>query len=748
MSKTVFNPYRDLLDIPSLKDENPTDYQLLGIEDFESDSEKIAAAHEKRSQRIADLYQLITRMSQQIDEARDRVSDSQRKEEYDNLLRKTGRAGVAHLGKRGSLAVLFSFVLSIFIVVISTFYIYPMVVTIPPENYGDSVTTLPDYNETQTQKEIDILKVQQEDISTMDVNFNLPIDVDADSSVDFLDVPATDIPGEETSIDDLSVTDIPLDDGAPAAEQPEELEVPAIEEPTTQPPEAEEPAAEEPAEPEVPALEAPAIEEPAAPEEPAVDQPAIEEPAAPEEPAVEEPPLPETPADEQPSPSEEPVDEQRQTPEVPDVPEVEQPEVESPAEPEEQTIERPSEDSPEVLVDPEIPDTPPLPDVPDRVDSQVEAGSAADRVGSQVEAGSSAPGLFGGITSSTRPRGSAPGSFGGITSSTRPRGFAPDSDTPTVPKLSDRDNAGIPELPPLEEIAVSDPPEAPQPPVIPELAADSDVTRGTGITRHQTTLDNADNVRSPETLPAEKLREASNEWRENASVTQNPLATRNSQLATRPNGVVLEDVDKLDQFVQMGQKARTDEDFAQLLVSARLAEEELMKEKQFQKAQQIADVVYASCARLADKSYRAAAYQHKEIVSRRAAWWDAARVAEAKMQSNGSVSPLEATIVARWKIEVEDDWETGLKYLAFSDNEQIQLAVKRDLAANPENVRHCLVVANDWWNLSQDPVPMQKQYRQRASMWYSKALPSIADKQIRTLVEKRISMVDQGFVKH
>ena len=637
-----------MLDIPSLKDENPTDYQLLGIEDFESDSGKIAAAHEKRSQRIADLYQLITRMSQQIDEARDRVSDSQRKEEYDNLLRKTGRAGVAHLGKVGSLAVLFSFVLSIFIVVISTFYIYPMVVPTPPENYGDSVTTLPDYNETQTQKKINILKVQQEDVTTMDVNFNLPIDVDADSSVDLLDVPAVDIPGEETSIDDLSVTDVPLNDNAPTDEQPAELEVPDMEEPTTQPP-----AAEEPTEPEIPALEAPAIEEPT------VEEPTVEQPAAPEEPS-----LPETPEVEQPAAPEDPVDEQPQTPEVPDVPEVEQPEVESPAEPEEQTIEKPSEESPEVLVDPEIPDTPSLPGVPD-------------------------------------------------------------SDTPTVPKLSDRDNAGIPELPPLEDVAEFDPPEAPQPPVIPELASVPEPAANLG--NRELGIGNSNS-------PAANL-----------NTTPHSLLPTPS---TRPNGVVLEDVDKLDQFVQMGQKARTDEDFAQLLVSARQTEEELMKEKQFQKAQQIADVVYASCARLADKSFRAEAYQHKEIVSRRAAWWDAARAAESKMQSNGSVSPIEANIVARWKIEVENDWETGLKYLAFSDNEQIQLVVKRDLAAEPENVRHCLVVANDWWNLSQEPVPMQKQYRQRASMWYSKALPSIADKQIRTLVEKRISMVDQGFVKH
>ena len=656
MSKKEFNPYRDLLDIPSLKDENPTDYQLLGIDDFESDSSKIAAAHEKRTQRIAELYQLITRMSQQIDDARDRISDSRTKEEYDNLLRKTGRAGVAHLGKRGFFAVLFSFVLSIVIVVVATFYIYPMVVPIPPENYGDSVTTLPSYKESKTQKEIDILKVQQEDVTTMDVNFNLPIDVDADSSVDFLDVPASDIQGEETSIGDLTVTDAPLNDDAPEVEQPAAPEEPVIEEPTTEEPAADKPAADdESTEPELPPLTPPVTDEPVAPEEASLPEtPAVEDSTPLEEPEVEQPEtlevpeVPETPEVEQP---EVPEIEQPEAPEVPEVPEVEQP-----AEQEEQTIVRPTEESPEVLVDPEIPDTPPVPDI------------------------------------------------------------RPDSDTPTVPKLSDVDNAGIPELPPLEEIASLAPSPAPQPPAI---LAPQPIT-----------------PRQPQVIP---------EFTPTSVTPAVPASTITS------TGVVLEDVDKGDklvQIVQLGQKARTDADFAQLLVSARQAEEELMKEKLFAKAQQIADVVYASCARFADKSYRAEAYQHKENVSRRSAWWDSARAAEAKMTSNGSVTPAEANVVARWKIEVEDDWETGLKYLAMSENEQIQLAVKRDRAADPENVRHCLIVANDWWNLSQDPVPMQKQYRQRASMWYAKALPSIADKQIRTLVEKRISMAEQGYSKH
>ena len=603
MSKKDFNPYRDLLDIPSLKDENPTDYQLLGIDDFEGDSGKVAAAYEKRTQRIAELYQLVTEISGKIDAARDRITDAAAKEEYDLNLQRTGRAGVAHLGKSGFIAVLSSFIFSIIVVIVSTFYIYPMVVAVPVENFGDSVTTLPEYRGEQTKKEIDILKTQQEDITTMDVNFNMPIDVDADSSVDFLDVPTADIPGEETVIDDLPAEDLPLTVDEPTAEEPAQPELPAVEEP----------APEEPAQPELPAVEEPATEEPALPELPAVEEPATEEPALPETPAVEEPA------------AEEPLEEDKTT------------------------VEKPSEDKPEVVVD-VLEDVP----LPDSVPSDNPSDEAA----------------------------------------------------PTVPENTNKDNSENSEIPLPEKLDDAEPPVAPEPPVIPELSA------------------------TPDTPVAP----------EPPAIPEIPTA----EPSARPSGFALEDVDMLDQFVQMGQKARTDADFAQLLFSAQQAENKLMNEKDFQKAQQIADVVYSSCARSADKAYRAEAYRLKDLVSKRAAWWESVRLAQEKMDANGTVSPTDALLVARWKIEIENDWEIGLKYLALSENEQIRAAAENEIAVNQDDVRSILTVANSWWNLAQDPVPMQKQFRAHASQWYAKALPSIADKQVRTLIEKRIEIAERS----
>ncbi len=648
MSKKEFNPYRDMLGISSLKDEDPTDYQLLGIDDFEGDPQKIAAAYEKRSQRIAELYQTVTEMSRKIDGARDRISDSAKKEEYDNYLRKTGRAGVTHLGKLGAASVLSSFVLSILTVIVSTFCIYPMVVTIPPENYGDSVTTLPDYKETQAQKELEVLKVQQEDVLTMDVNVNAPVDVDVDvdSSVEFLEVPVTDIPGEETKVDDLPSPDALAPVEEPSAPAQDELVEP-------DPPAVEQPKVDKPAEPEPSAVEQPAADEPAAPEPPAVEQPAVDEPAAPE------------------------------------TPDVEEATVEEPLEQDETTIEKPSEDAPEIIVDPLAPEEPALPD-----------NSPSDNLSGPV--------------------------------------------SPVVPKVLNMDDSEIPELPPLGELETSASPTAPTPPVIPELSAATE----------------APLAPVPPAIP------------ELASVPEAPSVASSAPIAKKPviiepptvepsdvtvvtqanpplsSGVVLEDVDMLEQFVQLGQKARSNADFAQLISSARQAEADLIKKKEFYKAQQIADVVYESCARSADKTCRAEAYRYKEFFSKRSAWWESVRLAQKKMEANETVSSAEANLGARWCIEIENDWENGLKFLALSDNEQVRNAAQNEISVNQEDVRSVLIVANNWWNLAQDPIPMQKQFREHASKWYAKALPSIADKQIRTLIEKRIAIAEQGFSKH
>lgn len=668
MSKRDFSPYRDMLDIPLLKDENPTDYQLLGIDDFEDDPAKIAAAHEKRSQRIAELYQIVTQMSQKIDDARDRISNPAQKEEYDNYLRRTGRAGTPTLGKGGSLAVLFSFVLSIIIVIVSTFYIYPMVVAIPPENIGDSIATLPNYSESETKKEIDILKKRQEDITTMDVNFNLPIDLDADTTVEFVDESGVDLSGEETTFDNQLQEDPPLTLVEPSNEEP------SNDEPTLEPTPAlddsvVDPTANETSQPITPDVPEQTEEEPAVPDVTDVPESIEEQTTLPEAPSLPEPIEEQVPAiedstvdplaNETPELTVPPVEESVPELTAPEVPELTAPEVPEVSEP--------------VPEPPAVPDVSPV-EEPSELTPDVSAGAAA------------------------------------LETPINPDVYL-DADTPRVPTISKYQNSPIPELPPLEEQASVEPPIAPEPPSIPELS----------IASEQVSVKDVSQVEA-----------GSAKGGSFGGVTS----------STRLSGNV-----QVDYFIQLGQKARTDADFAQLLFYARQAEDDLMKERAFFKAQQIADVVYESCARCADKTYRSEAFRQQDLVSKRSRLWEYVSAAEAKMASEGTVSPAEANIVARWKIEIENDWQTGLKYLSLSDNEQVRNAAKNEIAANPADVRSILTVANGWWNLSQDPVSMQRNFREHACTWYAKALPFISDKQIRILVEKRISMAESGYPK-
>jgi hypothetical protein len=289
----------------------------------------------------------------------------------------------------------------------------------------------------------------------MDVNFNLPFSVDADSSVDFVDVPASDVQGKETTLDDLPDANAALNPDEATDQQPESTaQQPTVREVPEVP--------EEPVTPET--LETP--EEPTKPEEPA----APKEPTKPEAPAVEEPAVT-APA----------VEEETAELEAPDVepPAVEEPAAVEPVDPEEATIVKPSEESPDIIVDPgatqtpavpndsdvpSVPDVPGVPDVPSvpvdldtptvpKMSSSDNAGipelppldevagaelpiapeppmipellegsrqeavgssnstplaTRTDRVGSQLEAGSAETGLFGDKTSSSRPCGFAP----------------------------------------------------------------------------------------------------------------------------------------------------------------------------------------------------------------------------------------------------------------------------------------------------------------------------------------------------
>lgn len=155
MHTPKIDPYRAWFNIGSYVDDVPNHYQLLGVSDFESDIEFIKEAYKAR----VDYLNLLDitgpnramkpRVLSQLETALETLSDAEKKKDYDSWLLLTGRAGLPRLGWRGSLILTLSFVLGS-IVLTASVYVYPMYAPPEPTGMGDSIKTLPQYqNVTQ-----------------------------------------------------------------------------------------------------------------------------------------------------------------------------------------------------------------------------------------------------------------------------------------------------------------------------------------------------------------------------------------------------------------------------------------------------------------------------------------------------------------------------------------------------------------------------------------------------------------------
>lgn len=147
MHTLKINPYREWLKIRSYVDDVPNNYQLLGVADFESDTDFIKEAYRSRLDYLDKLdisgpnRAMKPRIVAQLETALDTLIQPDKKEEYDSWLRLTGRAGLPNMGWTGRLAITFAFVASCFILT-ATVYIYPIVVKAEPTGKGDSIKTV------------------------------------------------------------------------------------------------------------------------------------------------------------------------------------------------------------------------------------------------------------------------------------------------------------------------------------------------------------------------------------------------------------------------------------------------------------------------------------------------------------------------------------------------------------------------------------------------------------------------------
>ena len=606
MSEKKLNPYRDDFKIDVPDDEIPSDYQLLGLKDFESDEQTIQSAYARRMEQAEQL-------KEQLISAKDNLSNDESRAQYDEYLCRTGRAGLPHLGWLGVFMLLFSFAASIVLVLVSTFYIYPMVVVKAPEPIGDSVTTLPNYQDPEDIREKELRLERQKNITTMDVNVYVPI-------VDDYQTPLGDIPLEETSV--------PVSQDAPENALPE-------------------PETESDTEVNQPAVE---LEE-SAPEAAPVEENSAEALPLPVELPPAEPVLPATPSE---------------TPEA-----------------------VPQEAAPPTIAFPH---------------DAAEEGSALI-----------APGEIPSAENTEAPV--AP------SDPQEPAVISPDPAASALPGKS--------ACPTSEQIAA----------VVTQIEQENELN--SNLTQDQRSAKSAALLdKGVDAAISSEMRFALLSCALNQANRAGDAVNAMRAIDALASGFQYNQTEAmLDSITQCAGVISKPEEAAGLLTAAAQAENILVEQRDFQNALIIAEAVYKTCSQSALRQSRGEALRQLDSVKKFGNRWSLVQQSYAAFSQ--SAQPDEsADIIATWKFEVEKDWSAALPYLTRSLNERIRAAAQKETSADASNAENCKEIADMWWNIAQEPIQLQKYYKSHAGEWYKRALPSVTDKQTKTLIESRLAQIE------
>jgi len=132
-----------------------------------------------------------------------------------------------------------------------------------------------------------------------------------------------------------------------------------------------------------------------------------------------------------------------------------------------------------------------------------------------------------------------------------------------------------------------------------------------------------------------------------------------------------------------------------------------------------------------------------ELEARRSA---AERVAPYLQRLKTSPSDQTANLeVGEFYCMVEDDWAKGLLFLTRAGKSALASAAELDLRS-PKQPQEQVAVGDAWWEAAEtSPGPVQSKMRERAALWYAKALESESISGLqRILLEKRIAQTSSS----
>ena len=220
-------------------------------------------------------------------------------------------------------------------------------------------------------------------------------------------------------------------------------------------------------------------------------------------------------------------------------------------------------------------------------------------------------------------------------------------------------------------------------------------------------------------------------------------------------GLMLKAVDEIDRYfeidrLEIGQKAllgfakaaSSDNAVASLSAATTRFIEEAIAADRVDLASELADSVYsATVTRPFAVKFRKQLNDQRKQVSELYSQWKKIRDAQALLKTNPD-DPNANLVIGKLKCFTNNDWETGLLYLAKSNDPLLSSLAKRETTSPPKTTRDQIALADAWWEAAQSASSTDRLgFVTRAARWYRLAQPEVTSGIDKVKIEKRLKEI-------
>ncbi len=191
----------------------------------------------------------------------------------------------------------------------------------------------------------------------------------------------------------------------------------------------------------------------------------------------------------------------------------------------------------------------------------------------------------------------------------------------------------------------------------------------------------------------------------------------------------------LDGFAK---KATRDEQIGALVEASETVIDQTMAAERFDLADSLTETVYRACLPTGGRAFRVEALARRREVQELCKQWEKVQAARTALESNPADEAAH-TVVGRWSLLVQADWDRALPHLARGSEAELRKLAEQELNNPPEDPAAQVGLADAWWELAQTAdADSRRAWLARAERWYGQAQPAVTSPIVQARVAQRL----------